>query len=663
MGRTAELAQGGSFIVLQYCESYGTSSHWEELQNEARARGWSKEVSMASTFFGLNIGQTGLYAYKAALDATAHNISNAETEGYSRQVMGQKAGKALRMHSSYGMAGTGVSVTGVTQLRDEYYDIKYRKNNTILGEYDTKAHYMTEVENYFNEISLEGFTTTFNSLHSSLHELSNNPSSLNVRNQLVNYGKSLTEYFNSLSSSLKTTQDECNFEVKNMVDKINSTGQQISALTKQINTLEISGGTANDLRDQRALLVDDLSQIANISVSEKVVGDGVGITSYVIKIDGQTLVDTGEYNQLQVVPRQYKQNQNDVEGLYDITWANGQIFNLDSHNLSGSLKALYEIRDGNNRFNLQGAISAAIGDTFVTVRDTTINEIERLNIPEEGIINVENQDYAYAGFEVTKDQATGGFIYTFELKEPVYNDSTDARASVGASINYKGIPYYLDKLNEFARTYAKAFNETHRTGRDLDNNPGIDFFGATNKVNGREYVFGPIEESDDHYYYDFDSFNSQTGSFAEEVPENRPLYGTYYFMTAENFTISNKLISNPRSFAAATDVINGVDNNDVLQRLISLKTDKTMFGQGDPGGFMQTLVADIGIDTRKANNFSLSQENIIKAIQNQKLSVSGVDIDEEAMSLVRFQNAYNLSAKVISVMDEIYDKLINYMGV
>ena len=88
-----------------------------------------------------------------------------------------------------------------------------------------------------------------------------------------------------------------------------------------------------------------------------------------------------------------------------------------------------------------------------------------------------------------------------------------------------------------------------------------------------------------------------------------------------------------------------------------------MFGQGDPGGFMQTLVADIGIDTKKAINFSLSQDNIIKAISNQRLSVSGVDIDEEAMNLVRFQNAYNLSAKVISVMDEIYDRLINYMGV
>ncbi|NLL72503.1 MAG: flagellar hook-associated protein FlgK, partial [Clostridiales bacterium] len=177
---------------------------------------------MGSTFFGLNIGQTGLYAYKAALDTTAHNITNIETPGYSRQVMGQQAGRALKLNSTYGMAGTGVSVTGVDQLRDEYYDLKFRKNNTILGEYATKSHYMTEIENYFNEVSLEGFTTAFDSMYNSLQELANNPASLTVRSQVINYGKSLTDYFNSLSENLKNIQEECNFEIRNMVDKVNS---------------------------------------------------------------------------------------------------------------------------------------------------------------------------------------------------------------------------------------------------------------------------------------------------------------------------------------------------------------------------------------------------------------------------------------------------------
>lgn len=617
---------------------------------------------MGSTFFGLNIGQTGLYAYQAALDTTAHNISNSETEGYTRQVMSQKASKALRMNSTYGMAGTGVSVMGVTQLRDEYYDVKFRKNNTIMGEYANKSHYMTEIENYFNEITLEGFNATFDAMYNSLQELSNNAGSLTVRNQVINYGKSLADYFNSLSENLKNIQDECNFEIRNLVEKINSTAQQIAALTKQINTLEVSGGTANDLRDQRALLVDELSYIANVSVTEKVVGANVGVTSYIIKLDAQTLVDGGNYNTLKVIPREKKQNQNDIDGLYDVAWSNGQLFNLGSQNLGASLKALYEIRDGNNRQNLQGSVSAVAGDNYVTVTSSNINDIEKLNIPESGVITVGNQDYTYVGFEVIIEEDTGEFIYSFELEEHLWTDAIDTIASIGDSINYKGIPYYQNQLNLFIRTYAKAFNDIHRKGRDLDNNPGLDFFSATNKVNGREYVFGPLEESDDYHYYDFNSFNSQTGGFYEEIPENRPLYGSYYFMTADNFTINSQLMNSPDRFAAASDVINGIDNNDVAEALIALKSDKTLFGQGDPGGFMNSLVADIGIDTKKATNFSMSQENILNAITNQKLSVSGVDIDEEAMSLIRFQNAYNLSAKVISVMNEIYERLIVYMG-
>ncbi len=616
---------------------------------------------MSSTFFGLNIGQTGLYAYQSALDTTAHNIANAETEGYSRQVMQQKAGKALKVNSTYGMAGTGVSVSGIVQKREEYYDTKYWKNNTLYGEYSGKSYYMNEIESYFNEVSVEGFTTTFNSMFESLQELSKDPSSLNVRTQVVNYAKSFTEYFNSLSGNLNSIQEECNFEIRNKVDQINSCAQQIAALTKQINTLEVTGGTANDLRDQRALLVDELSEIANISVTERKVGEGFGITSYVVKLDSITLVDGSNYNNLQVVPRDKKVNQNDVDGLYDIKWDNGQDFDIRSASLGGTLQALLEVRDGNNQFNLQGKVSAEMGDNFVTMINTNINSVEKLNIPETGIVTVGNRDYKYSGFEVTKD-SDGKFIYTFELEGTVTADAVDMASRIGESINYKGIPYYMEKLNEFVRTFAKAFNDIHRTGKDLEGNSGMDIFSATGKVNGRDYSFGPLVGSDDYEYYDFDTFNSQTGGYYEAIPDSEPFYGSYYFMTASNINITGALMRDTNKLATTKDVVNGTEANDIVKKLIALKDNKKIFEEGTPEGFFQTLVAEIGIDTGKAATFANSQSNILDTITNQRLSVSGVDVDEEAMNLVRYQNAYNLSAKVISVMDEIYDKLINYMG-
>lgn len=618
---------------------------------------------MGSTFFGLNIGRTGLYAYQAALDTTAHNISNTETDGYTRQVMGQQADKALRVNSTYGMAGTGVVVTGVEQLRDVYYDIKYWKNNTMFGEYNVKSHYMTEIENYFNDIAIDGFTTTFNSMYNSIQELMKNPASLTVRTQVTNFAQNFVEFFNSTSQNLKSIQEECNFEVKNKVDQINSIAQQVAALTKQINTLEVNGGKANDLRDSRNLLIDELSEIANISVTEQIVGAAVGVTSYVVKLDGVTLVDGGECNLLKAVPRTEKLNQNDIDGLYDIYWSNGQAFNSRSASLGGALQALLEVRDGNNQFNLRGTVYAEAGDTSITLTDTNINAIEKLNIPETGILTVGNREYKYNGFEVTIDSDTGNFIYSFDVSDnPVVADAINEQARIGHSIDYKGIPYYMSQMNEYIRTFSKAFNEIHRTGVDLDGNAGMDFFTASHKISGRDYSFGPLKDSDDYDYYDFDTFNSGTGTFYEDTPANQPLYGSYYFMTAENFKVNTALIFDPKRLASATDVVNGSENNDVVIKLLELK-EKKIFKNGAPDSFYQIMVAEIGIDTKKAANFSDSQANILGAIQNQRLSISGVDVDEEAMNLVRFQNAYNLSAKVISVMDEIYDKLINYMGV
>ncbi len=618
---------------------------------------------MSSTFFGLNIAKSGLYAYQAALNTTSHNISNAETDGYSRQIMGQKASKALQMNSTYGMAGTGVAVTGVVQQRENYYDMKFWKSSTLYGEYSSKSHYMSEIENYFNEVSVDGFTTAYNSLNDSLQELQKNPSSSTVRTQVLNYAKSLTETFNSISQNLQSIQQECNFEIRNQVDKINSTAQQIAALTKQINTLEVSGGTANDLRDQRALLVDNLSEICNISVSEKVVGAGVGVTNYEVKLDGVTLVDGINTFKLKVVPREEKKNQNDIDGLYDIQWENGQSFNERSASLSGYLQGLLEVRDGNNQLNFRGKTSVETGDNYVTVSDSNITDISKLNIPETGKIVIGNREYSYTGFEFNVD--TEGKItgYTFELKDPVTADAEDADIKIGESIDYKGIPYYMDQLNQLVRTYAKAFNDIHRSGVDLQGKPAADFFTGTSKVDGRNYTFDPIKGSEDSEYYDYTTYNSGTGGYYTSVPSGQPLYGSYYFVTAANFTVNEDLIKNPKLMSTCSDITNGQENNDIVDKLLALKNNKMLFDQGSVEGFFQTLVAEIGIDTNKADTFSKSQSNILDTIKNQRLSISGVDVDEEAMNLIRYQNAYNLSAKCITVLNEVYDKLINDMGV
>jgi flagellar hook-associated protein 1 FlgK len=591
---------------------------------------------MPSTFFGLNIGLSGLYTYQAGLNTTAHNVANTETKGYTRQIVNQSADNPLRVNSSYGMAGTGVVVTGIEQARNQYYDLKYRANNTMFGEYDAKYYYMKEIENNFNDVTMQGFTTSYNSLFASLQGLSTDSASLTKRTEVVNYAKSLTEYFNNQSNSLKSIQEECNFEIKNQVDSINSLAQQISAVTKQINTLESGGGIANDLRDRRELLIDDLSKIVNVSVSEHVVGNDVGVTSFVVKIDGQTLVNTDSYNTLKVVQRDVKQNQSDVDGLYDIQWGNGQNFNPQTTTIGGYLQSLFQVRDGNNKENFKGtAVDTTVGDNVLSIANSNVNAMEKLNIPSEGIITIDSREYKYTSFEAVYDSATKTYQYNFTMENAITADMSGKSAAIGDSVDYKGIPYYMSQVNELVRTFAKEFNNVHKQGEDLKGEKGIDFFNGTHPVTGENYSLDTVTNG-------------------------------YYNITAGNFTITaaiykdpNKIVTSSKTVASGSPIEEGVEKNDILNKLLALKGNTSMFKQGTPASFFQTIVAEVGVDSKKSEDFAKNQTNILSMVKNQRLSVSGVDSDEEGMNMVMYQRAYNLSSKVISIMNEIYDKLIN----
>ncbi|MCR5332206.1 MAG: flagellar hook-associated protein FlgK [Lachnospiraceae bacterium] len=611
---------------------------------------------MPNTFFGLTIGTTGLYGANIGINTTAHNISNTETDGYTRQLVEKRAGTALRTNASYGMIGTGVDIISIEQVRDQYYDEKYRSNNTNAGYYTCQDYYMKDVENYFNEVQLEGFNANFDTLYNSIQELSKDPSSLTVRTQLNSYAQSFSEYVNSLQVGMEKIQDNVNLEIKTMVDSVNSYALQIAGLTKQINTLEVTGGKANDLRDQRNLLVDELSNIVNISVDEKIVGlSEVGVTSYTVKIGETTLVDTFDYHTMHVVPRTEKMNQSDIEGLYDIAWESNQTFNPLAN--GGRLQALFEVRDGNNQQYFNGRTTASYGENTITVTDTSVNKVEQLHIAETGIITVGNRDYVYNGFQVTTDD-DGNFVYEFELKDDLKKDVDDVEVAIGKSIAYKGINYYMQQLDEFARVFTKAFNDIHKSGRDLNNEAGLDYFNSRNKVSGENYVFDHTPNEKDYNIV----ISSKTGMYAPEEGSEFEHYGSYYMMTAGRMCVTDEIYADPSKVAAASDVVNGVSQNDIALQMIALKSDTRMFKQGTPSGFLQALIAELGIDAAKAKSFAQNNEDILSTIQNQRLSVSGVDMDEESMALVRFQNAYNLSAKVISTMNELYDRLINYMG-
>lgn len=656
---------------------------------------------MPSTFFGLNTAYTGLLANNAAINTTANNIANVQTEGYSRQQNVQQASQALRVFQTYGCAGAGVETLAIERIRDEFYDTKYWENNSNVGEYSAKQYYMKQVESYFTDDGTStGFTTIFNQfMVTGLEELLKDPSSATAKAQFIGYASALSDYFNSLSGNLESVQKDLNQEIKIQVDEINTLAGQIATLNKQINTIELAGGTANELRDRRTLLLDQLSEIVDIEVEESPIVDTnnpdreTGANRFLVKIaGGQTLVDTNEFNGLECVARTSyeKVNQSDIDGLYDVYWEDGQKFSLTNPLLGGTLEGLVEMRDGNNGEYFNGTV-AGIGTTADGSQDTVtiqvsqsyLQDLNKSNLSDQGgVINVGNQLFYYDSWEYTcsyDDSGNATYSYTFTLSDSTKNDQrlTNDRvgktASVGTSVDYQGIPYYMSQMNEWIRSFSQAFNDILNSGYDSYNNQGNSMFSGYTATSDEQYDF-PTDTRYDTY--DYEAYLAQVeelvaGGMSEADAKKAAGItvgvsdDSYYKVTAGNFSVVEAFLNDSNLLANKFDASDGVEQSDLLSALKNMATDKTQmsFRGSSASQFLQCILSDIALNASRANTLSESYSNISAAIDNQRTSISGVDEDEEAVNLVKFQNGYNLASKMIQILTEVYDRLILETGV
>ena len=622
---------------------------------------------MSSTFFGLTIAYSGLNTSQAQINTTANNISNVNTNGYSKQVVNTVASSALRVYQAYGTTGTGVEAKSVTQARDLYYDEKYRNNQSALGFYNKKQYYMDQIQDYYNENKSDaGFTKIYTKMFNAMSTMQGNPGDDTVRKEFISSAKQLTEYFNQLHTKLQDLQNSINDEIKTAVDDINAIGEKIAVLTKQINVIEQGGGHANELRDQRALLVDELSEIVDVSVKEVDVLNSnnpdmsTGATYYYVYINGQQLVDTYEYNTLKVVSRDLEQtfNQCDIEGLYDIVWTkDGDLFNATPNTSGGQLKAMYEVRDGNNNENLHGNVARATSRS-ITVTNLSITDVNEFNMPRKGQIETDNKLFTYDSFEFDTDETGKVTAVTFNLRETLstdeYTNLLGKTFQVGDDVDYMGIPYYQNQMNLFLRNFTQRFNDIEKSGVDLDGEDMGAFFIAKDRI-------------DSSIEYQMDT--AITGIDATGFPVGKSgissLSDTYYLMTAGNVSILKESDKSSRRFATTTaeNYTSGIDAADIVVQLQKLQSKEKLFRGGGGNSFLQCIYADITVDAQECQIFNKNFENIEKSISQQRMSVSGVDEDEEALDLVKFQNAYNLASKCISVFSEIYDRLILNTGV
>lgn len=703
---------------------------------------------MPSQFFGLNIAYTGLLASNAALNTTSNNIANVQTEGYSRQQVTTQAANALRVFQTYGCAGAGVETLAIERVRNEFYDFRFWNNNEKVGEYEQKIYYMEQIESYFHDNGQNaGFKTVFDQLMiTGLQELMKNPDNLSFKEQFVGYAGALTEYFNNVAGNLEKLQKDVNEEIKVKVDEINSIASEIAALNKQINTIELKGVNANELRDRRTLLVDQLSQIVDVEVKETKIADlnnpdrNTGGSRFTVKIaGGQVLVDNFEYNGLKCVSRtdDQKVNQTDVDGLYDVVWDDGtnSKFNLYGGAIGGALKGLIDLRDGNNGESFSGVIVPnGVDNTNHTVTVKVdkhyLKDLNKCNLSDSGgVIKLGNKEYYYDSwtYSVSYDNGEPEYTYTFQMSDTAtINAAEGSTASVGKSVAYQGVPYYMAQMNEWIRTFSQKFNDILTSGYAGDQK-GVALFTANMMTENKQYFFGNHgDETEDEYVervekiladqkldlkdpanhdkvlavceaalqdyrYDtesreayenrvnklkkFATAHPELGLLNTEIAEAAKLKVTvgkddansqsYYLMTAKYFDVSNTVENDPSLLATKKKEGDGAEQNDLLEDINKIATDKgSMSFRGcSASEFLQCILSDVALNASRAETFYSSYADIAISIDTQRISISGVDEDEEAVNLVKYQNGYTLASKMIQTLTEVYDRLILQTGV
>lgn len=622
---------------------------------------------MPSTFFGLQIAYSGLKASNAALNTTANNVANVETDGYSRQKVITAASDPMRVFATYGCAGAGVDTLTIERVRDVFYDEKFRDNETRYGEFERKEYYMTVMETYFKDDGKTGFKSIFNKLIETLEEVTKNASSTSTKATFLSQAKTMTDYFNNMAGDLQDLQKDINDEIKVQTSQINSIAEELATINKQINVIELTGTTANELRDKRDLLVDELSQYVDVQVKETPIynaqNEETGATRCIVQIaGGQTLVDQNEFRTLEVVARASyeKVYQSDADGLYDVYWSDGQQFKLDNAAMGGSLKGLADLRDGNNGNYFSGMVTDVTtnsdGDHVVTIEadGDMLTSLDRCNLSNTGgRIILGNQEYYYKDWTVNYVKDSNGvdtgevesYVFTMDdakCDQVVTGSKIGKTSMMGSFSEYQGIPYYMSQMNEWVRVFSRAMNDIFTTGYTTKNeDAGIVFTGSL-----------PTERGE----YSEDTLNNT------DVPtDNRG----YYHITALNCTIESAVNEDPDLLGSRKDVTNGVEECDNIKKAIEVLGDKTQlsFRSYNASGFLESVLSDVALNTGNARTFSATFLSLQAVLDNQRTAVTGVDSDEEAVNLVKYENAYTLSSKMIQTFQEIYDRLILQTGV
>ncbi|HBV86032.1 MAG TPA: flagellar hook-associated protein FlgK [Desulfosporosinus sp.] len=546
---------------------------------------------MSSTFFGLEVSRRALASQQAALNITGHNIANANTEGYTRQVGNLTTTTPYTISVAGGKMslGSGVTLETVTRARDAYVDRQFRGETSKQQYWAGREDTLQKIEGILNEPSDNSLHTDMDNFWNAWSDLSKNPENMGARSVVRERALTLTESFHHIAQQVSDMRENLNSSINVQIHQINSYGQQIKDLNDQIKRSEVAGDNPNDLRDQRDLIVDQLSKLVSVRV-----------------------VETKDPS--------------------------------------------FTDRNVNNFKVIIGNENSPENNTLVD--DSTVRFLEEP--PPQKLINGHTSSLVVWSDDLNP------------VKKEVDLGSKVGMLAANIEIRDVDLPKFGDQFDKLAQGIASAVNALHQTGQGLTAETqtdsvvgpvGINFFtNGSNPATTNPPELPVITASTItlNFIIENDLNRIATGTIPLNNETDPPTHAQDAegnpLVTVGDGSIARALSSLSGGWSALKDLIasgkfgeiDGIPQNPVSGASF--------------GDYYGSNVAQMGVDVQQAERMKAGQDVLVIHLSNQRESYSGVSLDEEMTNLVRFQKSYSAAARMVTMMDDMLDTIVNRMG-
>jgi len=629
---------------------------------------------MTSTFMGLEIGKRGVQAHQQALAAVGHNLDNVNTPGYSRQRVEFTSADPIFMPGlnraeTPGQIGQGVGIERIERIRDQLLDRRIVAQSSNEGYWAVRDRYVREMEQIYLETGTNSVRSKMDNFWDAWQELSQHASENEFRIGVIQRGKTLIDGIKNHYNGLSRLQTQVNDDIQMTVSRVNEISRQIAALNVDIQKIKAQGDNPNDLMDRRDLLVDELSSLIDVTVTQTDPDEFMVHTSGHVLIQGQ-------------VGRQFDMRKDvDAESFAYIYWRDTGSEMVFS---KGSLGALMELRDVTIQKEIQNL------DNMVMNFTDLVNEIHREAYGANGstgnnffseypfVTNV-NGNYDRTGDGVFDSS----YIYRINGQNPL---ESMAQPGLEGVITLSGndkqveVPYYsTDTVNDIIirinNSGAEVVARLNREGKiSLKGTPAELVDGQ--RVNP-DFVIRHVEDSG-HFLAGYAGLLLQSG--AEGAYDwGRADAVTSLRGTPENYALApvahpagwievNPLLIKDPTYVAAGFGHNGNSanpgNGAAAADIASIRNNPVMVGRlATFDDYFANSVGNIALMGEEAERALATENQIMKYLRDWRQSISGVNIDEELANMIRFQQGYNAAARFVTTVNSMLDTLINRMGV